>query len=49
MLNVRWYLSYKLSYRDIEEMAAERGLKVDHTTTYHWVMDLISRFDTISI
>ena len=34
MLNVRWYLSYKLSYRDLEEMAAERGLEVDHTTIY---------------
>ena len=38
MLNVRWYLSYKLSYRDLEEMAAERGLQVDHTTVYRWVM-----------
>ena len=28
MLNVPWYLSYKLSYRDLEEMAAERALKV---------------------
>ena len=37
MLNVRWYLSYKLSYRDLEEMAAERGLQVDHTTVYRWV------------
>ena len=26
MLNVRWYLSYKLSYRDLEEMASERVL-----------------------
>ena len=33
-LNVRWYLSYKLSYRDLGEMAAERGLEVDHTTIY---------------
>ncbi len=32
MLHVRWYLSYKLSYRDLEEMARERGLEVDHTT-----------------
>ena len=38
MLNVRWYLSYKLSYRDLEEMAAERGLEVDHTTIYRWVV-----------
>jgi putative transposase len=38
MLNVRWYLSYKQSYRDLEKMAAERGLKVDHTTIYRWVI-----------
>ena len=38
MLNVRWYLSYKLSSRDLEEMAAERGLEVDHTTIYRWVI-----------
>lgn len=38
MLNVRWYLSYKLSFRDLEEMAAERGLQVDHTTIYRWVI-----------
>ncbi len=38
MLNVRWYLSNKMSYRDFEEMAAERGLEVDHTTIYRWVM-----------
>ncbi len=38
MLNVRWYLSYKLSYRDLEEMARERGLEVDHTTIYRWVI-----------
>lgn len=38
MLNVRWYLSYKLSYRDLEEMAAERGLEVDHSTIYRWVI-----------
>jgi transposase, IS6 family len=29
---VRWYLRYSLSYRDLEEMMAERGLAVDHTT-----------------
>ncbi|MDQ3231711.1 MAG: IS6 family transposase, partial [Pseudobdellovibrionaceae bacterium] len=38
MLNVRWYLSYKLSYRELEEMARERGLEVDHTTIYRWVI-----------
>jgi IS6 family transposase len=37
LLNVRWYLRYALSYRDLEEMMLERGLKVDHTTIYRWV------------
>ena len=34
LLCVRWYLRYPLSYRDLEEMMAERGLHVDHTTIY---------------
>src|SRR5690349_4832411 len=34
---VRWYLRYSLSYRDLEEMMAERGLHIDHTITYRWV------------
>ncbi len=37
LLNVRWYLRYGLSYRDLEEMMMERGVKVDHTTLYRWV------------
>jgi transposase-like protein len=27
---VRWYLRYGLSYRDVEELLAERGVEVDH-------------------
>ena len=38
LLCVRWYLRYSLSYRDLEEMMAERGLHVDHTTIYRWVL-----------
>jgi transposase, IS6 family len=34
---VRWYLRYGLSYRDIEELLAERGISVDHVTVYRWV------------
>jgi hypothetical protein len=30
MLAVRWYLRYALSYRDVEELLAERGIEVDH-------------------
>ena len=34
MLAVRWYLRYGLSYRDVEELLAERGITVDHVTIY---------------
>jgi IS6 family transposase len=37
VLAVRWYLRFALSYRDVEELLAERGIKVDHTTVYRWV------------
>jgi len=37
LVNVRWYLKYSLSYRNLEEMMAERGVKVDHTTIMRWV------------
>jgi transposase-like protein len=34
---VRWYLRFGLSYRDVEELLAERGVEVDHVTGYRWV------------
>ena len=34
---VRWYLRYGLSYRDVEELLAERGVTVDHLSIYRWV------------
>ena len=34
---VRWYLRYGLSYRDVQELLAERGMDVDHVTIYRWV------------
>jgi transposase-like protein len=37
LLVVRWYLRYGLSYRDLEELLAERGIEVDHVTLYRWV------------
>jgi transposase-like protein len=37
LLNVRWYLKYPLSYRNLKEMMAERGMEVDHTTIMRWV------------
>ena len=37
VVGVRWYLRYGLSYRDIEELLAERGVQVDHVTIFRWV------------
>jgi IS6 family transposase len=37
LLAVRWYLRYGLSYRDVAELLAERGVEVDHVTIYRWV------------
>jgi len=37
LLGVRWYLRYGLSYRDVAELLAERGVEVDHVTIYRWV------------
>ena len=38
LMLTRWYLSYSLSYRDIEDLALERGLKVAHSTVNRWVI-----------
>ena len=40
---VRWYLRYGLSYRDVEELLAERGITVDHVTVYRWVQRFTPR------
>jgi transposase-like protein len=34
---VRWYLRYGLSYRDVEELLAERGIEADHVSVFRWV------------
>jgi transposase-like protein len=38
VLAVRWYLRFGLSYRDVEELLAKRGIEVDHVTIYRWVL-----------
>ncbi|WP_154588547.1 IS6 family transposase [Yersinia enterocolitica] len=38
---VRWYLAYALSLRNLEEMMAERGIAVDHSTLHRWVIRLM--------
>src|SRR6476659_9001813 len=41
---VRWYLRYGLSYRDVEELLAERGIEVDHVTISRWVQTFTPEF-----
>ena len=43
-LAMRWYLRYGLSYRDVEELLAERGIDVDHVTVYRWVQRFTPMF-----
>jgi IS6 family transposase len=45
LLNVRWYLRYALSYRDLAEMMRERGLGVVHTTLFRWVQEYAPEID----
>jgi transposase-like protein len=45
ILCVRWYVRYKLSYRDLMEMMAERGLSMAHTTIMRWVVRFIPVFE----
>lgn len=42
---VRWYLAYSLSLRNLEEMMAERGVVVDHSTLHRWVIRLVPLLD----
>jgi IS6 family transposase len=42
---VRWYLRYALSYRDVEELLRERGVRVDHTTVFRWVQRYAPELD----
>jgi putative transposase len=39
LMAVRWYVAYALSYRDIEELLNERGVKLDHATVQRWVVE----------
>jgi len=45
LMSVRWYVAYSLSYRDIEELMAERGVKVDHSTINRWVIKYSPRLE----
>lgn len=38
LMAIRWYIAYLLSYRHVEELMEERGLKLDHATVNRWVV-----------
>lgn len=42
---VRWYLAYSLSLRNLEEMMAERGISVDHSTLHRWIIRMVPLLD----
>ena len=45
VLCVRWYLSFKLSYRDLVSMMSERGIGLAHTTILRWVQHYTPEFE----
>jgi putative transposase len=45
---VRWYVAYSLSLRNLEEMMAERGVDVDHSTVHRWVTKLVPLLEKAS-
>ena len=42
---IRWYLTYRLSYRDLMAMMAERGVAVSHTTIMRWVRHYVPEYE----
>ena len=45
-LCVRWYITYRLSYRDLVAMMAERGIVVSHTTILRWVLRSVPEYES---
>jgi transposase-like protein len=44
---VRWYVAYPLSLRHIEEMMAETGVFVDHSTVHRWSLKMLPVLATV--
>ena len=45
ILRVRWYLRFKLGFRDLVEMMAERGIELAHTTIMRWIQRYVPEFE----
>jgi transposase-like protein len=44
-LCVRWYVTYRLSYRDLVELMAERGIHLAHSTILRWVARYVPEYE----
>jgi transposase-like protein len=44
-LCVRWYITYRLSYRDLAAMMAESEIAVSHTTVMRWVLRYVPEYE----
>ena len=42
---MRWYTTYKLSYRDLRDIMAGRGIDLAHTTILRWVQRYVPEFE----
>ena len=53
ILCVRWYLRFRLSYRDLASIAAELGIAVAPSTILRWVVrytgEFVSRWDPFEL
>ena len=47
LLGVGWYLRFSLSYRDVEDLLAERGLRADPVTVWRWVQAVRARIAAV--
>src|SRR5947209_13332704 len=48
VLAVRWYVRYRLSYAEVSEWLAERGILVDQSTIYRWVQRFLLLFGEVA-
>jgi len=44
-LCVRWYITYRLSYRNLVAMMADNGVAVSHTTIMRWVLKYLPEYE----
>ena len=45
LVAVGWYMRFSLSYRELEELLNERGLRADHVTVWRWVQRYVPEIE----